>query len=396
MAFAFASCSEKDLYDESKKEKGVADLNVPVDFDWNMVRGVTCNFSTSSTSMVAVYTDASCKDNSLVAEYTLFPDMEALTLPIATGVSKLYIVANGETTVVDVNNDSATASIGTPTRANDALPGEFIGYIYFPAKYEKGNTETWATVMFEDYFPVVGDYDFNDFVANYRYTAELSRNQGGGNDNTYWKYHIISVTFDVQVRALGGQYKYDPYIRLEGMKVNNAAVGFVGDGATLMTSGNDPVVRIDNAVKPTGVEYLNTKLNEARVCEPELKVTTFTVGSNNDSGTGVPQKHVKFDFFLKGTGYLGSLCEIHQKGFSAIDTEYPTGFGLGIGNNSYSNDKNLIWGFTVPAKIQHATERTNFLSAYPDFAAWVESGGVTTFSNWYDNKRNEHLFPLIP
>ncbi len=42
------------------------------------------------------------------------------------------------------------------------------GVIYHPKN-------GWGTIMFEDQFPSLGDYDFNDFVVNYKVQFEVGK-----------------------------------------------------------------------------------------------------------------------------------------------------------------------------------------------------------------------------
>lgn len=395
--FALVSCSEKDLYDENRVEKKVGDLNVSSNFDWNLVSNVTCNFTATTATRVAVYMAKPYDDNSLIAEYYLGPDTEDLTLPVPAYVTKLYVKA-GDNEPVEVLIEKGIASFNFATTRSGSgpiLPGDYedgtdFAWVYFPSKCGM------ATVLFEDNFPVVGDYDFNDFVANYSYVAKLSKQQGGGKDPA--KFHVVNIDFKVRVKALGGEYDYTPYLRVLGMKVDNAN-GFSGDGATIMTgTDSDPIVRIDgHTKKPAGSQFLNTKIGDTPVNRSALKVVKFSITANNKTGTGVKQEDLKFDFYLKGVGHLGSTYEIHQKGFDPVDEAYYPSDNTGLGTTRYTTDKNLVWAFTVPADVKHAIEYIDFLKAYPGFEAWVTSstlGDQTMRSNWYNNGNPDHLFTI--
>jgi len=395
VAALFVACGEKDLYEGERTDKTVNELNVPSGFDWNMISNVSCDFTAATATPIAVYTDASCNDNSLMAEYTLEPDMDALTLSIPTYVTALYIkMDGGAATKVPVVDGVATFEAPS-TRAETILPGDYddesdekFAWVYFPSK------AGMATVMFEDYFPTKGDYDFNDFVANYSYAAKLSKKQGNGKDPS--KFHVVSIDFKVKVKALGGLYDYTPYLRVLGMKVGNKD-GFEGEGVTLIDDANGaPIVRIDDYTrKPAGVQYLNTDPEETIVPYADLKTVTFTINANNENGTGVKQDDLQFDFYLEGTGHLGGNYEIHQRDFAPVSTsKYPTG-ASGLGSTYYTTTDNLVWGITVPADIKHATEKTNFLKAYPAFGGWAESEGRSNL-DWYTKNVDENYLFTIP
>ena len=61
--------------------------------------------------------------------------------------------------------------------------------------------------MFEDMYPQLGDCDFNDFVARYNLKNSVQI--------LTWKILCThKMCISVQIRAVGGIYKYEPYIRL--------------------------------------------------------------------------------------------------------------------------------------------------------------------------------------
>lgn len=76
------------------------------------------------------------------------------------------------------------------------------GVVYHPKK-------GWGTIMFEDQFPSLGDYDFNDFVANYQVLFEVSKAKE--KDEYESKYIAIGLC----LKAVGGVFPYNPYLRLK-------------------------------------------------------------------------------------------------------------------------------------------------------------------------------------
>ena len=69
--------------------------------------------------------------------------------------------------------------------------------------------------MFEDRFPSLGDYDFNDFVANYQVLFEVSKAKE--KDEYESKYIAIGLC----LKAVGGVFPYNPYLRLKKIKNKN-------------------------------------------------------------------------------------------------------------------------------------------------------------------------------
>lgn len=370
--FALVSCSEKNLYDPEQVEKGVDELIVPEGFDWKMTNDVACKFTAPAATNVAVYTTADYSENSLVAEYTVSPedDDEGVLLQLPAAVTQLYVKTGELKKTVGIVNGVASLELPTTRGSVEEDPGVTSNHVkYFPSR------SGWATLMFEDNFPIKGDYDFNDFVINYNYAAQLIKKDK----------KIESITFKVRVKALGGIYEYKPYIRFVGAK--GQAKILKGSGVTEIAK-NDFAISIDKYTqKPAGAEFLNTKLNEEKVTQ--YTTIEFTIEFNG----GMDQDKLEIDFYLKGKGHAGKEYEIHQKGFKALDSScYPTG-DAGLGRELYTTNDHFVWGITIPIEVPHALEMANFLKAYPKFAEWVESGGNAQ-KEWYTTQNSGYLFPL--
>ena len=66
--------------------------------------------------------------------------------------------------------------------------------------------------MFEDMFPSLGDYDFNDFVLGYRVQIPFRSGRRGKS--------VIdeAIQFGIELRAMGGSFPYAPCVRLKDLK----------------------------------------------------------------------------------------------------------------------------------------------------------------------------------
>lgn len=383
---AFSSC-QKDLYDpeQAKKNEKFTDLVIPQNFDWSMTREVTSQLTSTSDVEVSVYTDKTCTEGSQIAKYTVSPENNIpviFTLP--TALKELYVKQeNGQIQTVSIENNAinmnvvpmpSARSITTRDKNNDE------------SEFKSG----WYTVMFEDQFPQLGDYDFNDFVANYKYSTTYSQK----NDN---KHHLIKVDINFKVNAIGGMLPYYPCLRIADISAAN-------DTKTEITieseTENKTVNRLydefdhnnksitlafDNlTLKPNAQNYVNTFKDKETVKPIEISIS---IVFNN--GKGVDQAAEKLGtldfeiFLLKKDG-----VEIHKKGKTALHYTYPNSeIEGGAGNEQYCNDKNYVWMIEVPAKISHVIEKESFLKAYPNFSKWAISGG-NDLIDWYKNNVN--------
>ena len=195
-AFAFSSC-EKNLYDESKqseKEIKMTDLNIPEDFQWNLTQVTKGTTIANTQTKVSLFLDEKCSKDEKVATIPVYNKAINLPLSLPTYVKTIYAQYQSKsgkmiTKSVAVNaNGSYTLNIpdaieAIPTRAitrdnnkkdddynieDDIKYDKERGVVYHPKK-------GWGTIMFEDQFPSLGDYDFNDFVANYQVLFEVSK-----------------------------------------------------------------------------------------------------------------------------------------------------------------------------------------------------------------------------
>ena len=223
-AFAFSSC-EKNLYDESKqseKEIKMTDLNIPEDFQWNLTQVTKGTTIANTQTKVSLFLDEKCSKDEKVATIPVYNKAINLPLSLPTYVKTIYAQYQSKsgkmiTKSVAVNaNGSYTLNIpdaieAIPTRAitrdnnkkdddynieDDIKYDKERGVVYHPKK-------GWGTIMFEDQFPSLGDYDFNDFVANYQVLFEVSKAKEKDEIMLQFKNHEIDILISTTVIEVG-------------------------------------------------------------------------------------------------------------------------------------------------------------------------------------------------
>ena len=400
----FSSC-EKNLYDESKqpeKEKQVTDLNIPADFAWKLSKNTQCFVTSNAATDVEIFTDESCAENTKLATITTVGEDIPLPLSIPTYVKTLYLkYNNGKTTSSSINEDGnflftitdAQANVmsrSATTRDNDNYKPEG-GIIYYPSN-------GWGTIMFEDEFPSLGDYDFNDFVVNYKVQLQ------GLNTEKHKEYTAEVIQIGLQLRAIGGILPYFPYLRLNQLdkasidEVNIENYSNIADNISIPITADKEGKAIINfsALKQfanpnVNSIYFNTT-EDNRIAEKDLPSLNITIYLNTPVLVDELLDDSNFDFFLANK----EGKEIHMNGFSPIYFEYPFGNNdlrpiSGNNDNYYFSTNGLIWGFKIPDVTPHAIERANFLEAYKNFGKWAESNGQNS-QNWYgQGNRNDDL-----
>ena len=232
---AFSSC-EKNLYDESKqpeKELQMKDLDIPADFQWKLTRTAEGTVSANTPTMVSLFLDEKCSEKEKIAMISVDaksldqqPDDLPLSLP--TYVETLYAkyetengmqsipvkIVNGSFSLNIKDAKTTTTQTRAVTRGGDKDTGHDIeediryskGVVYHPKK-------DWGTIMYEDQFPILGDYDFNDFVINYKVKFNAYKEKGN-------EYMSDLMTIRLRIKALGGIYPYFPYLRLKEIDID--------------------------------------------------------------------------------------------------------------------------------------------------------------------------------
>lgn len=251
----------------------------------------------------------------------------------------------------------------------------------------------YATVMVEDIYPNMGDYDFNDMVFGLR--IDFIMNAGTNK--------VVTIKFNILPAGAGSSYdKLGIAAFFRGAVIAlypfNAVVGTPSDYSDLFSrivesSDNGLVFPLtgnfrkhfmkkgaDGAYALTEDTYrgfVNTQnFNEYYKGEP------FTVSINIGA-----QAYNTFDLF--GTDKTKSIIdlfvvinergkEIHFKG------QVPSSFNTVSANGVTDYQKDgYVWMVLMDTPKQYPVEYTSIETAYPNFTQWAKSLG-TTNTDWYN------------
>lgn len=404
-AFTFSSC-EKNLYDESKqpeKDIQVKDLEIPADFTWKLTQATHVETSANIPTMVSFFLDKACSDDKELGSIPVYKDVLNLPLSIPTYATTIYAKYESEngTNILEIpmNPDGSFSLniIDAKATTTRAVTREYDiedditfkgGVVYHPSK-------NWGTIMFEDQFPSLGDYDFNDFVVNYKVQFQEVKKHDGD-----YKARVIQI--GLRLRAVGGIYSCNPYLRLKEIKPNDVESVRIyeshniipkPDGILHPVKNNKHLVidcssLMTNLQKPAGSQYFNVEKG-ALVKTEDLPEINIVIELKNRKKVDDILEDDEFDLYLQRDNGI----EIHMNGIEPVSYKYPAydpnlrpvyeSDGDIEDDNYYFSKEKLIWGLRVPDNIAHAIEKANFLEAYKNFAKWAESGGKNT-PNWYN------------
>lgn len=400
-ALTLTSCVDEDKNLAQPEEK-ITDLKVPADFLWETMRSVKLTFNESpvDNTRLSIYTESSCDEESLVGALNVSANQDnSITIDIPESANKLYVKyptqeGNG---VYTATLDKATTRAAAIEEKTFSLKDVQGLYNYTSSTDEEGLTTvvTSGTLVFEDNWPTLGDYDFNDLVADYRIETHIS-----AGDIEQYKYERMNVS--VTFRAVGGYHpdklglqflglddkkssrlRYKHIDRTEGLDVSHKGISvslanpeeefpiFVFEGLSSLRSGNN---------------YYNTE----KVDDTDLVTVSFSMYfnlyNNINAHTAVTQSASAFnqDFFL----ITNEKREIHLKGYgpSALYTNYDKDLSLPnaevAGSTYYCTDKNFVWGMKLPRNFKHPKEKIDISEAYTGFKGWVESNALNN-QEWY-------------
>jgi len=224
---------------------------------------------------------------------------------------------------------------------------------YTPSKYG------WGTHVFEDLYPVEGDYDFNDLAVNYKIvTVANSRNE------------IVEFDFYLNAKNNGAGYENAYGIQLETVLPGNVASV---DGQVL--------VRNYINLAPNGVEAGQSKAviipfdNVASVLDQEIVVAVKLLNPMPAADLG----EAPFTPFLIVDQVRAK--EVH------LPYGIPTDLGEYYWNSSgdnffYKTSGGLPWAIDIVHDFKVPVEKVSINQAYNHFNEWATSGGEV-FSDWY-------------
>ncbi|PSV41543.1 hypothetical protein C9J41_15935 [Photobacterium sp. GB-50] len=268
----------------------------------------------------------------------------------------------------------------------------------------------WVTLAFEDSWPFIGDFDFNDVALLYR-VDKITNNQGD----------IVRYDIYGSLKAYGANLANGFAVKLDGIpseKVDGLLTKLVVNNTTLhnvqtLEQGTiDAVIIISNNLKdeieqPTCTGELGAFYRVWKGCFDDAPNQYIFIASIPFI-TPIPPSDVPkmpLNPFIFGTpdinhgsnirGINGREIEIHLKNhdvsskanISYFSTQDDTSIFIknrcpGIGCDTYHNSSGLPWAILVESIWNHPSEGSNILQAYPELTNFAISGGGEN-TDWY-------------
>ena len=273
----------------------------------------------------------------------------------------------------------------------DGVPDNFDDYPNDPDRAFNNyyfNQGDFGTLAFEDMWPSLGDYDFNDAVIDYNF------NQITNGDNKLVEIYGTFVLraqgayfhngfgFELPIdNALVAQVSGDINVPGNIVSLNNRNLENGQTNAVIMLweDGYDVLPHPGNGV---GV---NTEL-DAPYVEPDTMNIHITFTQPIDL---VAIGNPPYNPFIFADGQRG--VEIHLIDHTPTDLADTDLFGQNSDNSDPANGKyyrtktNLPWGLNIIEHFDYPVEKAVIINTYLKFAEWAESGG-SIYTDWYENE----------
>ncbi len=296
----------------------------------------------------------------------------------------IFYVTSNPVTAID--NDNCLRTKPTKDTDNDGVKDDNDDYPTDADRAYNNFTPT-STLAFEDLWPSLGDYDFNDLIVGYKI-----------NEVTNAANKVVEVKGKYWVKAIGASYANGFGIELNvpsatvalvtGTKID--AGSYVQNNPNGTEAGNSKasIMIFDNAfnvLPPTGPGFVNTTLNRPKSVSDTLNVTIRFTTPQLQSTLGNPP----FNPFLVQNKNRGVEIHLADMEPTALANRALLGTNADKSNPTngayYRTSNRLPWAIQIPDDFEYAIEKVQIINAHQKFAAWATSGG-TAFKDWYFNK----------
>ncbi len=261
----------------------------------------------------------------------------------------------------------------------DAFPsdGNLSAVEYYPSE------NTYAGIGFEDMWPAVGDYDFNDLVFDFKYTLKKNANN-----------MIAEIDCEFKLKAIGGAYRNGLALQLNcPSSVIRSVSGTSISGKLFDMNDNGTESGVSNTVIPIFENaydvfkiyndgFINT-LKEKNVYEPKtinVNIKFNTPQNINNLGA------LPFNPFLVVNQERGKEVHLPLKSPSSKATldYFNTANDNSTESGYYLTNRNLPWAILTSGSFDYPVEKEPIHTGHLKFIEWASSRGKN-YGDWYKN-----------
>lgn len=245
--------------------------------------------------------------------------------------------------------------------------------------YPGDDSQSWGTLAYEDLWPLMGDYDFNDLIINYRFETVDDPND-----------HLWEVFGYFVLKASGAGFENGFAIELPFPAENVDDLDFTQlAGSGVEGTDSQILTFFSNALeimnKPENSVFVNTQLADPYLAPVEFEFYLKLEEAVVESSLQWQLPYNPFIIVDQNTAYEVHLPDMPPT-YLADQSVFGTGDDNSIpgANRYYKTDNNLPWAINIPYPWAYPLERIQITSTYNYFDDWAESSG-STYNDWYEN-----------
>jgi LruC domain-containing protein len=280
-------------------------------------------------------------------------------------------------------NDNLDEYPNDPTKAYDS---------YYPS------ASGYGSFAFEDRWPEIGDYDFNDLVVDYQFKHTLNaanqvteispkfkfRAIGGGFRNGFG--FSMDITPD-KVTSVSGN-------RLQGTLIKNNPNGTEAGQQKAVFIVTDDAHTLFNTTGLVNTHHSNTQHSSSNVKPVELQLTIKLTQPLASSALG----SAPYNPFLIINQDRGR--EVHLPGYAPTNLINTRLLGTGDDNSNpttgyFKSKTDLPWAIHTPQTFAYPREKIDIRGAHLKFSDWSKSSGSNSpdwFRNYTGYRRKEVIY----
>lgn len=389
------------------------ELKIPADFAWKTVRPVDVRIfgNTDSVDFARTLVITSERGGVYYKKKLAASEDLHIRLEVPADMDRLYlgygdfrddlIIEQNEVVYTlesallkhaDLQADTTDSDMDGVVDADDDYPFDF--HRAYEINYFG---DAPISLAFEDNWPSLGDFDFNDLVLDASLKFVTNAND-----------QIVELKTKLVVRAIGAKFVNGFGFQLKGippqaiMDVSgtmlrenlvslNSNGTEAGQSTATVIAFDNPFPLLPHPGTGTGVNTMKT----ATFVEPQELLITVSFMDEGISGNGRPMYYSSFIMqdeafnpFIFVDGDRGR--EVHLPGYANTDLARVSLFNTlndatipGSGRY-YTSGNNLPWAILIPQGFDYPVEKAQIPEAHLKFADWAQSSGLL-FKNWYKN-----------
>ncbi len=286
-------------------------------------------------------------------------------IPVAAGSSGQAFGTAGDAAVVTTECANADDDNDGVINLLDAYPNDITKAFnsYYPSE------NNVATIAFEDLWPFVGDYDFNDTAIDYNMNVITN----GQNE-------VDEIVFTITLTDDGGGFNNAYAIEMPNVPTNaiqsvsgqllSGSVFTLAANGTEQGQSNVVIPIFDNDVAALGQTLtVVVNFNGSLVIDPWFQSTS-----------------APFNPFIVVDGVREMEIHLPGNGTTDLGNATPTVTGTNAdADGNYATDGGLPWAINIIDRIPLPTEKTPINEGFIYFNEWAQSGG-TSRTDWYQDK----------